>query len=68
MKNKPMKYGLRAYGTETRFASKAAFKRYLLEWMANTDGAERTRAVDALLNLEAGIPFTNTDIRDYANA
>lgn len=56
-----MKYGIKAYGKTTLFKSKKEFKAFLMEWMRDTDGAERDRAVDALVNLEAGKKFTDTD-------
>lgn len=63
MKNKTNgKYGIKAYGSTTVFKTKAAFKKYLNDWICNTDGAKRDRACDALSNLEMGIPFTDTDI------
>lgn len=54
-------YGIKAYGTWKKFKSKAAYRKYLMDWIAGTDGAERDRAVDALSNLEAGINMTDTD-------
>ncbi len=56
-----MNYAIKAYGDTQVFKSKAAFRRYLMEWIAGTDGAERDRAVRALCNLEAGINYTDTD-------
>lgn len=56
------KYGIKAYGRTTRFADQEEFISFLLDWIANTDGAERNRADTALTNLLAGIPFTDTDI------
>ena len=56
-----VRYGIKAYGTETLFDNKIAFRNYLLAWIAGTDGAEKARAQDALDNLAAGIPYTDTD-------
>lgn len=55
------KYGIKAYGHTTMFKTKAAFRNYLMDWICNTEGAERDRASTALSNLETGIPFTDTD-------
>ena len=55
------KYGVKAYGSVKRFGTKDEFMDYLLEWIAGTDGSERERAMLALANLQAGIPFTDTD-------
>lgn len=57
-----MNYAIKAYGHLHVFRSKAAFRRYLIEWMSGTEGIERDRAVKALVNLEAGITFTDTDV------
>lgn len=56
-----MKYGIKAYGSTDWFNTKKEYEDYLMEWIANTEGAERDRAVDALSNLLAGIPYTDTD-------
>lgn len=65
MKNgsKPKKkvYGIKAYGVTNWFDSEKDLRKHLINWMMNTEGAERDRAVDAFLNLERGITFTNTD-------
>lgn len=55
------KYGIKAYGRTSRFATQEEMMSFLLEWIANTDGSERDRADTALGNLLAGIPFTDTD-------
>ena len=57
----PMKYGVRAYGTTDFFNSEAAFRRNLVAWRNGTDGHERSRAERALLNLNDGVNFTDTD-------
>jgi hypothetical protein len=57
------KYGIKAYGSTKWFDSERAFRKHLLEWICCTEGAERSRAVDALANLDDGIPFTDTDCR-----
>ena len=54
-------YGVKAYGKTDWFNSEKEMRKYLMDWMMNTEGAERDRAVDAFLNLERGITFTNTD-------
>ena len=54
-------YGIKAYGKWEKFRTKAAYRKYLMEWIAGTDGSERDRAVDALANLEEGIDMTDTD-------
>lgn len=54
-------YGFKAYGTTDWFYCEEDMRKYLIDWMMNTEGAERDRAVDALLNLERGIAFTDTD-------
>jgi hypothetical protein len=56
-----MVYGFKAYGTIDWFYYKEDMRKYLMDWMMNTEGAELDRAVEALLNLERGITFTNTD-------
>ena len=65
MKNssKPKKkvYGIKAYGSTDWFDSEKDMRKYLIDWMMNTEGAERDRAVDAFLNLELGVTFTDTD-------
>lgn len=55
------KYGMKAYGKCTWFATQEEMMSFLLEWIANTDGSERNRADTALSNLLSGIPFTDTD-------
>lgn len=57
-----LRYGIRAYGKWSCFAKKAEYKEYLEDWMASTEGAERDRAVDALVALRGGQRFTNTDL------
>lgn len=52
MKNKA--YGMKAYGRWRRFATRADYSKYLLEWIAGTYGAEQDRAVSALAALECG--------------
>lgn len=37
-------------------------RKYLVKWMANTEGSERDRAVTAFVNLENGIAYTDTDV------
>ena len=54
-------YGIKAYGKTFSFATQEEFVGYLLDWIANTDGSERDRAVDALVNLRRGNTFTDTD-------
>lgn len=54
-------YGFKAYGAIVWFNSKKEMREYLMDWMMNTEGAERDRAVDAFLNLERGVTFTDTD-------
>lgn len=56
-----MKFGVKAYGTEHRFATRREYLNYLQRWMCSSDGAERDRAVGAYGNLCRGIPFTDTD-------
>lgn len=56
-----MTYGMKAYGKTHVFKSKSEYKKFLLEWMRGTEGSERDRAVDALMDLEAGKKFTDTD-------
>lgn len=51
---KEMKYGIKAYGSWTRFATRVDYERYLNEWIAGTDGAEQDRAICALVALEEG--------------
>lgn len=55
------KYGIKAYGTITRFATRKQFHDYLIEWICGTEGAEQERATRAYANLVSGIPFTDTD-------
>lgn len=57
----PAKYGIKAYGSWDWFRTKREYKEFLTEWMMNTCGAEQERATQALCNLEAGIPQTDTD-------
>lgn len=61
VKNRCGKYGIKAYGTWTCFDSISEYRFYLLDWIRGTEGAERDRAVDALVNLDTGVNFTNTD-------
>lgn len=56
-----MTYGIKAYGQIHMFKSKAAYRRYLMEWIRNTEGAEQDRAVMALEDLEEGVTFTDTN-------
>ena len=56
-----MAYGIIAYGKSKTFKSKEKFEEYLVDWMSNTEGAERDRAVDAFVNLRQGYNFTDTD-------
>lgn len=57
-----MNYGIKAYGKCHMFKTKAAFRRYLMNWIASTEGAEQDRAVIALEALEYDhINFTDTD-------
>ena len=60
---KKMKYGIKAYGTWTRFASRKKYENYLLEWIAGTDGAEQSRASRALAALHEGVAEYNSDVR-----
>lgn len=60
-KAKKRVYGVKAYGSTDWFNSEKEMRKYLIDWMMNTEGAQRDRAVDALLNLELGITFTDTD-------
>lgn len=59
--NTKKNYGIKAYGTWDYFATKTAYRNFLMNWICGTDGAERDRAVTALANLECGINFTDTD-------
>lgn len=61
IKPKNKVYGVKAYGSTYWFYFEEDMRKYLIDWMMNTEGAERDRAVDAFLNLERGITFTNTD-------
>ena len=54
-------YGIKAYGTWNCFKTAAEFKAFLVDWIRNTDGAERDRAVDAYVNLLIGVKKTDTD-------
>lgn len=58
-------FGIKAYGTWSRFNTKREYRNYLNTWIAGTEGAERDRAVRALCNLEAGIYETDTDATEY---
>lgn len=62
-----MAYGIIAYGKSFTFKSKKEYKKYLLDWMQGTEGAERDRAVEAFVNLEEGFRFTDTDRGIRAN-
>jgi hypothetical protein len=62
MANTSKKYGIKAYGSWDRFSTRAEFKKYLEEWIANTDGSEQDRAYLALGNLASGINETDTDL------
>ena len=59
------KYGIKAYGEWTYYTSKEKFRRYLMDWIMATEGAERDRAVAALSNLEQGINLTDTDNMEH---
>ena len=62
VKKKCGKCGIKAYGTWTCFDDEHEFKDYLSKWILRTEGAERDRAVDALVNIEEnGVKFTDTD-------
>jgi hypothetical protein len=56
------KYGIKAYGSVDWFDSAEDMRKYLVKWMANTEGSERDRAVAAFVNLENGITYTDTDV------
>ena len=58
------KIGIKAHGQEHLFKTKREFRAFLLEWIAGVDGCERRRPTDALLNLEAGVTYTDTDAPD----
>lgn len=64
-KKEAVQYGIKAYGSWNYFNSKAKFRRYLMDWIAATEGAEQSRAVAALSNLDRGITLTDTDSMDY---
>ena len=61
IKEKRGKYGIKAYGTWTCFDKKGEYINYLMHWISSTEGAERDRAVDALIGLSDGMNFFNTD-------
>lgn len=61
VKNKCGKYGIKAYGTWFCFDSENEYRFYLMDWICGTEGAERGRAVKALVNLQNEIKFTDTD-------
>lgn len=54
-------YGIKAYGTWDCFSSRREYEKFLMDWIAGSEGSERNRAVDALVNLQSGINFTDTD-------
>ena len=54
-------YGVKAYGRWTCFGKKREYERYLMDWLLNTDGAERDRAVRAICALERGVKRLDTD-------
>ena len=56
-----MTYGIKAYGKTFTFKRLAEYRKFLMDWILGTDGAERDRAVIALGNLERGVKFTDTD-------
>lgn len=56
-----MTYGIKAYGKTFTFKRLAEYRKYLMDWILSTEGAERDRAVLALGNLERGKRFTDTD-------
>lgn len=56
------RYGIKAYGSTDWFRSAEDMRKYLVEWMASTEGSERDRAVTAFVNLENGITYTDTDV------
>lgn len=58
---KPVKYGIKAYGSWFYFGTKEEYEEYLKKWVMGTEGAERDRAVDALSRLWRGVGFTDTD-------
>jgi hypothetical protein len=64
-KRETVPYGIKAYGSWKYFDSKAKFRRYLMDWIAATEGAEQSRAVAALSNLDQGITLTDTDNTTY---
>ncbi len=51
---KKKKYGIKAYGSWTRFSTRKEYEGYLLNWIAGTDGAEQRRASSALAALHGG--------------
>lgn len=55
------KFGIKAYGSWICFKTAKAYRKYLMQWIASTEGAERDRAVEALCNLDMGINMTDTD-------
>ena len=55
------KYGIKAYGKWEYFPTMKAYQTHLMEWMRNTDGAERDRAVNALTALAAGQKLYDSD-------
>ena len=62
-KTKCGNYGIKAYGRWFCFDGEEAFKAYLMDWICDTEGAERDRACEALRNLlKYVINFTDTDI------
>lgn len=54
-------FGIKAYGTWTRFETRAGYVKYLNEWIANTEGAERERAVRALGALYFDVHYFDSD-------
>lgn len=54
-------YGMKAYGRWHRFATLAEYSKFLLEWIAGTDGAEQDRAFSALTALEHGLNEYDSD-------
>jgi hypothetical protein len=49
-----MKFGIKAYGNWHEFKSERAYRNYLMEWIAGTEGSEQDRAVQALVALDCG--------------
>ena len=56
-------YGIKAYGKWHRFATEDEYRKYLLEWMRNSEGAERDRPVNAICALQGGKKEYDSDRR-----